>query len=105
MDHVLPPFRWKAKWSWHRRRDEYQTRQLFRSFGGDKLSDFPAHGMANKYVPIKFERFHDFFRIRGKTRQIKARQMRFRSSPAAMIDCNGAQATRKRVNNVFPRTG
>jgi hypothetical protein len=79
--------------------------QLFRPFGGDKLNYFPAHGMADKHISIKFKRFDNFLRIRSKIREVEARRMGFRSPPAALIDCDGAQAIRKRGNNVFPGMG
>ena len=46
--------------------------------------------------------FDNFLRIRSKIRELEARRMGFRSPPAALIDCDGAQAIRKRGNNVFP---
>jgi hypothetical protein len=61
--------------------------------------------MADKHISIKFKRFDNFLRIRSKIRELEARRMGFRSSPAALIDCDGAQSIRKRGNNVFPGMG
>ena len=65
------------------------------------MSDFPAHGMADKHISIEFECFDKFLRIGSKIRELEARRRRVRSPPAALIDCDGAQPIRKRGNDIF----